>query len=78
MFVRNLPDYHNIIERLFQLNLALFFLRGYWLQLSKRLLRLGYHFKGEPSLHGIEYSRIGLLMLIQAIGEFVRFSINLF
>lgn len=73
VFLRSLPEYHDLIDKIFRLNLAIFFLRGYFFRLSNRFLQIGYHFKGQPSVHGIDYSKVGLLMVVQMTIESIQY-----
>jgi len=73
ILIKNLPDYDTFVQSLFKLHLAVFFIDGLYLQLSKRLTSIQYIFVRKPQDHGLNFSNIGRLMLIQIAIEVIKF-----
>lgn len=73
ILIKNLPDYDSFVQSLFKLHLAVFFIDGLYLQVSKRLTSIQYIFTRKPQDHGLNFNNIGRLMLVQIAIETIKF-----
>lgn len=72
-FMKCLPDYDGMINLSFRLNLMMFFLEGLFFQISKRFSNIRMVNVKKPMPHEINYRNVGIVMLIQHAGEFLKF-----
>lgn len=77
IFWSSLPNFENLIENTQKFHLAIFFLQGIYLDLSKRFSFTNYIFTHNPRPHSISYKKIGLLMIIQMTFQSFGFLIKL-
>lgn len=73
ILVKNFPDYESFVQSIFKLHLAIFFVEGLYLQLSKRFTSIKYIYTKKPQDHGLRFQNIGKLMLIQISIEIIKF-----
>jgi len=71
--VKNLPDYDSFVQSLFKLHLAIFFIEGAYLQISKRITSIKYVYTRKPQDHGLSFHNVGRLMILQIAIEFIKF-----
>ncbi len=65
----SMPDYDALVNNFFRLNLMLFFIKGIYFQISRRFAGLKFIHTKEPQDHGITYKNVGIVLLIQIVGE---------
>ena len=73
ILIKNLPDYDSFVQSLFKINLAVFFIDGLYLQISKRFTSVKYIYTKRPQEHGLSYYNVGRLMLIQIVIEISKY-----
>lgn len=73
LFWSLIPDFDIFVADIFKLHTALFFLNGVYLHLAKRISNIKYIFMRQPQEHNLNYKRLGVLMLIQIVFQFLRF-----
>jgi RING-finger-containing E3 ubiquitin ligase len=78
VIIGNLPDYDAIVEKIIKLHVMAFFIEGTFLQLSRRFAGIKLIFAAKPQPHGLHYRNVGYIMLIQLVGEIVRFIIKVY
>lgn len=72
-FLKCLPDYDGMVNLSFRLNLMMFFIEGLFFQISKRFSNIRMVNVKKPIPHEIYYRNVGMVMLIQHVGEFLKF-----
>ena len=73
IFIKNLPNFSGIFENVYKINLALFFIKGLFFNLSKRIVKIKYIFTKQPFNHNINYKKIGIIMLIQILIQIIEY-----
>ena len=72
MFKR-MPDFAEIVKNIYKLHLGLFFLKGMFYEISKRFTKIRYIFAKKPQNHNITYNKIGQILLLQMVLQFIQF-----
>jgi len=77
VFFKRMPDFADIVKNIYKLHLGLFFLKGMFYELSKRFTKIRYIFVKQPQNHDISYNKIGQILLLQMLLQFVQFAVKL-